>query len=169
MECININLPLNIFFRVNSNQLKNGGKNMAGSSGMYIWWNNVNVIWYAVACIIMFKTYFYQHNFQYWINVWIYCTNLNNYRLLLRRLYIYKYIAVCRYFEGYTPVLSVADPEIVKEVLVKDFQNFAHRKVSDSHFDVFFHFIHGIFIFFIIKMKKNCFLYCRGKSSDVSV
>lgn len=39
-----------------------------------------------------------------------------------------KYGRVFGYFEGYSPVLSVADPEIVKHVLVKDFQNFTHRK-----------------------------------------
>ena len=38
-----------------------------------------------------------------------------------------------RYFEGYSPVLSVADPEIVKHVLVKDFQNFTNRKVRYQH------------------------------------
>ncbi|CAG2253000.1 Cytochrome P450 3A19,Thromboxane-A synthase,Putative cytochrome P450 CYP13A5,Putative cytochrome P450 CYP13A7,Putative cytochrome P450 CYP13A4,Cytochrome P450 72A225 [Mytilus edulis] len=39
-----------------------------------------------------------------------------------------QYGRVFGYFEGYTPVLSVSDPEIVKQVLVKDFQNFSHRK-----------------------------------------
>nr|XP_022318271.1 cytochrome P450 3A9-like isoform X2 [Crassostrea virginica] len=32
------------------------------------------------------------------------------------------------YFEGYTPVLSVSDPDLLKEVLVKDFDNFQSRK-----------------------------------------
>lgn len=35
-----------------------------------------------------------------------------------------------RYFEGYTPVLSVSDPDLLKEVLVKDFENFQARKVQ---------------------------------------
>ena len=35
-----------------------------------------------------------------------------------------------RYFEGYTPVLSVSDPDLLKEVLVKDFDNFQSRKVK---------------------------------------
>ncbi|KAL8611857.1 hypothetical protein ACOMHN_027592 [Nucella lapillus] len=32
------------------------------------------------------------------------------------------------YFEGYTPVLSVSDPHILREILVKDANNFNHRK-----------------------------------------
>ncbi|XP_060071556.1 cytochrome P450 3A8-like [Ylistrum balloti] len=32
------------------------------------------------------------------------------------------------YFEGFTPVLSVSDPAVVREVLVKDFANFQARK-----------------------------------------
>lgn len=37
-----------------------------------------------------------------------------------------------RYFEGYTPVLSVSDPDLLKEVLVKDFENFQSRKVHKN-------------------------------------
>lgn len=36
---------------------------------------------------------------------------------------------ILRYFEGYTPVLSVSDPDLLKDVLVKDFENFQSRKV----------------------------------------
>ncbi|XP_021373364.1 cytochrome P450 3A11-like [Mizuhopecten yessoensis] len=32
------------------------------------------------------------------------------------------------YFEGFTPVLSISDPAVVREVLVKDFTNFQARK-----------------------------------------
>ncbi|XP_061191534.1 cytochrome P450 3A4-like [Saccostrea echinata] len=39
-----------------------------------------------------------------------------------------EYGRVFGYFEGYTPVLSVSDPELLKEVLVKDFENFQSRK-----------------------------------------
>lgn len=42
-----------------------------------------------------------------------------------------------RYFEGYTPVLSVSDPDLLKEVLVKDFDNFQSRKVKGRiYFDI---------------------------------
>ncbi|XP_041364331.1 cytochrome P450 3A24-like [Gigantopelta aegis] len=39
-----------------------------------------------------------------------------------------QYGKVFGYFEGYTPVLSVSDPEILREILVKDTQNFNCRK-----------------------------------------
>ncbi|XP_033752365.1 cytochrome P450 3A11-like [Pecten maximus] len=38
------------------------------------------------------------------------------------------YGTVFGYFEGFTPVLSVSDPDVVREVLVKDFANFQARK-----------------------------------------
>ncbi|XP_076456167.1 cytochrome P450 3A4-like [Babylonia areolata] len=39
-----------------------------------------------------------------------------------------KYGRVFGYFEGYTPVLSVSDPDLLREILVKDANNFNHRK-----------------------------------------
>ncbi|KAL4239783.1 Cytochrome P450 3A4 [Mactra antiquata] len=39
-----------------------------------------------------------------------------------------QYGRVFGYFEGWTPVISVSDPEILKEILVKDFNNFRSRK-----------------------------------------
>lgn len=39
-----------------------------------------------------------------------------------------RYGRVFGYFEGYTPVLSVSDPDILREILVKDANNFNHRK-----------------------------------------
>ena len=38
----------------------------------------------------------------------------------------------CRYFEGWTPVIAVSDPDILRDVLVKDFENFRSRKVRDG-------------------------------------
>ena len=38
------------------------------------------------------------------------------------------YGRVFGYYEGYTPVLSVSDPDILREILVKDSNNFNHRK-----------------------------------------
>jgi hypothetical protein len=66
-----------------------------------------------------------------------------------------------RYFEGYSPVLSVADPEIVKHVLVKDFQNFTHRKVRYQHIkttcivQVFFHILSAT----MPKTQNSAFFY----------
>lgn len=39
-----------------------------------------------------------------------------------------KYGRVFGYFEGWTPVLSVSDPDILRKILVKDFNNFRSRK-----------------------------------------
>lgn len=39
-----------------------------------------------------------------------------------------KYGRVFGYFEGYTPVMSVSDPDLLKHILVKDFKNFQCRK-----------------------------------------
>ncbi|XP_052689109.1 cytochrome P450 3A9-like [Crassostrea angulata] len=39
-----------------------------------------------------------------------------------------EYGRIFGYFEGYTPVLSVSDPDLLKDVLVKDFENFQSRK-----------------------------------------
>ena len=35
-----------------------------------------------------------------------------------------------RYYEGEVPTLVVADPELVKQITIKDFQKFHCRKVS---------------------------------------
>ncbi|KAH3861757.1 cytochrome P450 3A24-like [Dreissena polymorpha] len=39
-----------------------------------------------------------------------------------------KYGRVFGYFEGWTPVIAVADPDILREILVKDFNNYRSRK-----------------------------------------
>ncbi|XP_067672070.1 cytochrome P450 3A11-like [Haliotis asinina] len=39
-----------------------------------------------------------------------------------------KYGRIFGYFEGYTPVMSVSDPDLLKQILVKDFKNFQCRK-----------------------------------------
>ncbi|GFR29256.1 hypothetical protein TNCT_531281 [Trichonephila clavata] len=37
------------------------------------------------------------------------------------------------HFEGAAPLLSVADPELLRNIMVKDFQFFANRRVSFPH------------------------------------
>ncbi|WAQ96340.1 CP3A4-like protein, partial [Mya arenaria] len=39
-----------------------------------------------------------------------------------------QYGRVFGYYEGWTPVISVADPDILREILVKDFNNYRSRK-----------------------------------------
>ena len=37
----------------------------------------------------------------------------------------------CRYYEGEFPILVVSDPEIVKQIAIKDFHKFHSRKVTN--------------------------------------
>ncbi|ESO83981.1 hypothetical protein LOTGIDRAFT_108496, partial [Lottia gigantea] len=39
-----------------------------------------------------------------------------------------KYGRIFGYFEGYTPVITVGEPDLLKEILVKDYPNFKRRK-----------------------------------------
>lgn len=43
-----------------------------------------------------------------------------------------KYGRVFGFFEGYTPVLSISDPDILSQILGKDASNFMSRKVIAS-------------------------------------
>jgi len=47
------------------------------------------------------------------------------------------YHVCCRFYVGQRPYLLVADPEMVKQVTVKEFNSFVDREVSNLHHFVY--------------------------------
>ncbi len=56
------------------------------------------------------------------------CLGINVSQLMFRNLIKYKYKLIFRTFIGNNPVLQVADPELIKIILVKDFSLFVNRR-----------------------------------------
>ena len=48
---------------------------------------------------------------------------------------IKKYGKIMGYFEGPTPVILVADVQLVRHILIKDFASFTNRRVSQTSRD----------------------------------
>jgi len=42
-------------------------------------------------------------------------------------------ISLIRYYEGSSPVIVTSDPDVIKEVFVKQFNNFYGRRVSNDN------------------------------------
>ncbi|CDQ63801.1 unnamed protein product [Oncorhynchus mykiss] len=45
---------------------------------------------------------------------------------------IHKYGRVCGYYLGRRPVVVVADPDMLRQIMVKDFSTFPNRMVSQQ-------------------------------------
>ena len=43
---------------------------------------------------------------------------------------MYMYFDCCRIYEGRQPTVIVCDPEMLKQVTIKDFSNFTNHRVS---------------------------------------
>ena len=50
--------------------------------------------------------------------------------------YFKRYGKVYGLFTGTLPTLSIADPELIKQVLVKDFHLFVNRRIVNSFHDI---------------------------------